>query len=83
MGAVVMATGQIKWFNAKKGYGFVVGPEGQDVFIHYSQIKVEGFKTLKENQWVEYELANTDKGFQAQDVRPVSTATEQPEPSQG
>jgi CspA family cold shock protein len=78
-----LVNGQIKWFNAKKGYGFVIGPEGQDVFIHYSQIKVEGFKTLKEKQWVQYDLANTDKGYQAQDVSPINAPVETPQPTQG
>ena len=76
-----MPEGQVKWFNAKKGYGFVLGPEGQDVFIHYSQICVDGFKTLKERQWVSYDLANTEKGFQAQNVTPIPSKTETAPPS--
>jgi CspA family cold shock protein len=69
-----MTKGQIKWFDPKKGYGFIVGPEGQDVFVHYSQIRVEGFKTLNDNQCVEYELVESDKGWQARDVKPVVEA---------
>lgn len=61
--------GQVKWFDPRKGYGFVVGPEGQDVFVHYSQIQVDGFRTLKDGEWVDYELMESDKGFQARDVR--------------
>ncbi len=76
-----MPEGQVKWFNAKKGYGFVIGPEGQDVFIHYSQICVDGFKTLKEKQWVNYELADTDKGYQAQNVTLVPAKNEAVQPA--
>ena len=69
-----MTKGQVKWFDPKKGYGFIVGPEGQYVFVHYSQIRVDGFKTLSDNQWVEYELVESDKGWQARDVAPVVDA---------
>lgn len=69
-----MTKGQVKWFDPKKGYGFIVGPEGQDVFVHYSQIRIDGFKTLSDNQWVEYELVESDKGWQARDVSPVVDA---------
>ncbi len=64
--------GQVKWFDPKKGYGFIVGPEGQDVFVHYSQIGGEGFKTLKDGEWVEYELVQGEMGWQASDVVPGS-----------
>ncbi len=67
-----MTKGQVKWFDPKKGYGFVVGPENQDVFIHYSQIQSEGFKTLRDDEWVEYELIQSDKGWQARNVRAVA-----------
>jgi len=60
--------GNVKWFDPKKGYGFIVGPEGQDVFVHYSQIQGDGFKSLKDGEEVEYELTNGDKGWQAQAV---------------
>ena len=69
-----MTKGTVKWFDNKKGYGFIVGPEGQDVFVHYSQIRVDGFKTLSDNQWVGYELVKSDKGWQARDVSPVVDA---------
>ena len=63
-----MTKGQVKWFDPKKGYGFIVGPEGQDVFVHYSHIQSEGFKALKDGEWVEYELVQGEKGWQARTV---------------
>lgn len=60
--------GQVKWFDPKKGYGFIVGPEGQDVFVHFSQIQGDGFRSLRDGESVDYELVQGDKGFQAQDV---------------
>jgi CspA family cold shock protein len=57
--------GKVKWFDPKKGYGFIVGPEGQDVFVHYSQIQGDGFRSLKDGEDVEYELIEGDKGWQA------------------
>ena len=63
-----MSTGKVKWFNAAKGYGFIEQEEGEDVFVHYSQIMDEGFKTLDEGQDVEFEVANGEKGLQARNV---------------
>jgi CspA family cold shock protein len=63
-----MPRGQVKWFDPKKGYGFIFGPEGQDVFVHYSHILAEGFKALKDGEWVDYELIQGDKGWQARAV---------------
>lgn len=60
--------GQVKWFDLKKGFGFILGPEGQDVFVHYSQIEGEGFRSLHDGESVEYELTEGDKGWQAQSV---------------
>lgn len=60
--------GEVKWFDPKKGYGFIVGPQGQDVFVHFSQIQGDGFRSLKDGEEVDYELTEGDKGFQAQDV---------------
>lgn len=65
------ATGTVKWFNATKGYGFIVSstdPEGRDIFVHYSSIQGDGFRTLKEGQEVEFTISESDKGPQAQDV---------------
>ena len=61
--------GEVKWFDPKKGYGFIVGPEGQDVFVHFSQIMGDGFRSLKDGEPVEYELVEGDKGLQAKDVK--------------
>ncbi|WP_115685425.1 cold-shock protein [Corynebacterium senegalense] len=65
-----MATGTVKWFNAEKGFGFIAPDDGSaDVFVHYSEIKGSGFRTLEENQQVEFEIGEGTKGPQAQDVR--------------
>ncbi len=64
----MMLQGQVKWFDPKKGYGFIVGPEGKDVFVHFSQIKGDGFRSLKDGEQVDYELVEGDKGLQAREV---------------
>ena len=61
-------TGKVKWFNANKGYGFINRGEGNDIFVHYSQIVFDGFKTLQEGQEVEFELLETELGLQAKNV---------------
>ena len=61
---------KVKWFNVEKGYGFL-DYEGKDIFVHYSQIISDGFKTLEEGQLVEFEIVETDKGPQAKDVQKV------------
>lgn len=66
-----MAEGTVKWFNDEKGYGFIEQEVGEDVFVHYSEIQAEGFKTLEEDQRVEFELEETDKGLAASDVVPL------------
>jgi len=66
-----MPTGKVKWFNESKGYGFIEQESGEDVFVHYSAIKGEGFKTLVEGQAVEFELTQDQKGAKAIDVVPV------------
>ncbi|MCE9589191.1 MAG: cold shock domain-containing protein [Planctomycetes bacterium] len=60
--------GKVKWFDPKKGFGFIVGPSGQDVFVHFSQIQSDGFRSLKDGEDVEYELVQGEKGYQAQHV---------------
>lgn len=61
--------GKVKWFNNEKGYGFIETSEScEDIFVHYSTILSEGFKTLVEGQYVEFELVRTDKGLQAKNV---------------
>lgn len=64
-----MTAGNVKWFDTKKGYGFIIGPEGKDVFVHYSSIAGEGFRSLREGDAVEYELVETPKGLAAAKVR--------------
>lgn len=63
-----MVNGTVKWFNATKGYGFISTDEGEDVFVHYSAIEGDGFKTLEEGQNVEFEIVEGDKGPQATNV---------------
>ena len=60
--------GEIKWFDPRKGYGFIVGPEGQDIFVHFSVIQAEGRKTLHEGQRVSMEVTQGEKGPQAENV---------------
>jgi len=67
-----MATGTVKWFSAEKGFGFIQREDGPDVFVHFSAITGEGYKNLEENQKVEFELGQGDKGPQATSVRVVS-----------
>ena len=64
--------GKVKWFNNEKGYGFIEYLDGQDIFVHYSEIKLEGYKTLSEGDIVQYELLKTDKGLQAKKVLQVN-----------
>jgi cold shock protein len=60
--------GKVKWFNPEKGYGFIEVEEGKDVFVHYSEIQDEGFKTLEEGQEVEFEIVEGNRGPQAANV---------------
>ena len=66
-----MSTGKVKWFNAEKGYGFIEGQDGKDVFVHFSAIVQDGFKTLDEGQEVEFEVVEGAKGPQATNVTVV------------
>ena len=63
-----MNTGKVKWFNAEKGYGFICDEEGNDVFVHYSGLNMDGFKSLGEGAQVEFEVVNGAKGPQATNV---------------
>ena len=66
-----MSTGKVKWFDAKKGFGFITPDDGgEDLFVHFSSIEVDGFKSLEEGQAVEYQVAEGRKGPQATNVRP-------------
>ena len=64
-------TGSVKWFNNSKGFGFIVRDEGGDVFVHYSGIAGDGYRSLEEGQRVEFEVVDGEKGLQAQNVRVV------------
>ena len=61
-------TGKVKWFNAEKGYGFITSDEGKDIFVHYSAIQVDGFRSLEEGQKVSFEIVESDRGQQAANV---------------
>jgi cold shock protein len=63
-----MPTGKVKWFDSKKGYGFIIGEQGQDVFVHYTSIAGEGFRALKDGETVTYDLIKGEKGDQAKNV---------------
>lgn len=69
-----MKQGIVKWFNAKKGYGFITGNDGKDYFVHYASIAVDGYKTLNEGQGVEFDVVETEKGSEAKNVRPETDA---------
>jgi cold shock protein len=67
-----MAQGTVKWFNAEKGYGFIAQEgAGEDVFVHYSAIQTQGYKSLDENQKVEFDVTQGPKGPQAENVRTI------------
>ena len=63
-----MAVGKVKWFNAEKGFGFITSEEGKDIFVHFSAIQADGYKSLEEGQTVDYDVTETDRGPQAQNV---------------
>ena len=71
---LVMATGTVKWFNADKGYGFISQEEGDDVFVHFSEIQGDGYKSLDEGQAVEFEITDGPRGKQAGSVRKVEAS---------
>ena len=76
-----MATGKVKWFDPKKGFGFVVNDDGKDVFIHYTSIDGDGFRCLKNGETVEYDQLESDKGLQGRNVR-ISDIMPQSQPSE-
>ena len=67
-----MNNGTVKWFNAEKGYGFITTDEGKDVFVHYSSIQADGFRSLEEGQTVTFEIVEGDRGQQAANVTVVA-----------
>ena len=71
---LVVITGKVKWFNNEKGYGFIEYKDNEDIFVHYSSILSEGYKTLVEGQYVKFDLVRTDKGLQAKNVIEIKTA---------
>ncbi|MEO0512951.1 MAG: cold shock domain-containing protein [Planctomycetota bacterium] len=62
---LVEVRGEVKWFDPRKGFGFIVGPEGQDIFVHYTVINGDGFRALKDGSQVEYDALKTSKGWKA------------------
>jgi len=67
-----MPTGTVKWFDTKKGFGFIVNSEGKDVFVHYTSIEGDGFRALKDGEQVEYEQIQGEKGLLAKSVKRVA-----------
>ncbi len=77
VGAVIVAIGKVKWFNNAKGYGFVVADEfGEDLFAHYSAIEMDGYKTLKAGQDVQFDVTEGPKGLHATNIRAVNAGVE-------
>ncbi|MBQ9491844.1 MAG: cold-shock protein [Firmicutes bacterium] len=70
-----MKQGTVKWFNAEKGFGFISVPNEDDVFVHFSAINTDGYKTLEEGQKVEFEVVNGSKGLQAANVTVVASTS--------
>jgi cold shock protein len=66
-----VTSGVVKWFNPDKGYGFIARPDGEDVFVHFSAIQMEGYRSLDEGQLVEFDVTQGPKGLQAANVRPM------------
>jgi CspA family cold shock protein len=74
-------SGKVKWFNENKGYGFILQDGGRDIFVHYSEIKEDGYRTLSEGELVEFEVAESPKGPQAKEVvRNSGTKAAPPQP---
>ncbi len=63
-----MSDGKVKWFNPRKGYGFIAGPDGRDIFVHYSSISGDGYRTLAEGDTVSFDTVEGEKGLRAENV---------------
>jgi CspA family cold shock protein len=68
-----MAIGTVKWFDSKKGFGFIISPEGKDVFVHFSTIQGEGFRSLREGEQVEYDQIEGTRGLLAENVKRLNS----------
>lgn len=77
-----MARGTVKWFDCKKGFGFVIDENGKDVFVHYTSIDGDGFRCLRDGQVVEYDKITGDKGLQGKNVRIVEIPDSRPKSAQ-
>ena len=73
-----MLTGTVKWFDSKKGFGFIINAEGKDVFVHFSSIEGEGFRSLRDGETVEYEPITGEKGLSAKNVRRLAVNQDKP-----
>ena len=72
-----MSDGKVKWFNPRKGYGFVAGPDGRDIFVHYSSISGDGYRTLAEGDEVSFDTVEGEKGLRAENVVAKSASKSQ------
>lgn len=72
MKGIIKVKSKIKWFNNEKGYGFIENGDGEDIFVHYSEINMDGFRTLKEGEYVKFDLVHTPKGLQAHNVTEIN-----------
>jgi CspA family cold shock protein len=75
-----MAEGKVKWFNTRKGYGFISTDDGKDIFVHYSNIAAEGYKTLAEGDPVTFDVVDGEKGLRAENVIPQGAPASKPAP---
>jgi len=75
---IISGEGMVKWFDVKKGFGFIVGPEGQDIFAHFSKIDGDGFRVLKDGCMVQYDAERGDKGWHASRVVRIETGETSP-----
>src|SRR5688572_16781455 len=77
-GSTAMPQGNVKWFDSKKGFGFIISPEGKDVFVHFTSIEGDGFRSLKDGETVDYEQIQGEKGLLAQHVKRIAAKAAAP-----